>query len=342
MIQVERMDLSDIFNSYMGMYVTQSFFHSLIAVAVVDGSIRAWKIDNPLIRQRLRLIVILFPILSFPAFQLINPDRGSIPFRLEALFDSSRWLNLELPWGIPLGVFFGLALLVTALVFLMQEMIPVIRHALESSRSSLDSREPEEGSLVHKALEGLDMEKPEVYIVDDDDLLIFSSTGRNPAIFLSSGILESFSVEELRVALAHEIAHIRRSRRPLLVIMFLLRGLMFFNPVVLVDFRRIVQEEEKICDDIAVAETGNPSPMVAVLKKFRYTSLEDLEGVDETGHGDRPASRAKAALEQYGHELLLESRMDRLESGSGHRSEGTWGRFLVTALTITLISYFIV
>jgi Zn-dependent protease with chaperone function len=330
------MDLSGIFNSYLGMYVAQSFFHSLVAVALVDGSIRAWKVESPLGKQRLRLIVIVLPVFSFPVYQLINPDRGSLSFRLEALFDSSRWLNLELPGGIPMGVFFGLMLLVTALVFLLQEMIPVLGHAVESRRSSFDSRVPEEGSIVHEAMEGLEVEKPDVYIVDDDDLLLFSTTGRRPAVYLSSGLLESFSLDEIRVALAHEIAHIRRSRRPLLVMMFFLRMLMFFNPVVLVDFRRIVQEEEKICDDIAVSMTKKPSSMVEVLRKFRYTHGEDAD--DE----ERKLPRARAALEKYSHELLLDSRMARLERAPGRNPEGSWGRFLLTAATVSMINYFIV
>lgn len=330
------MDLSDIFNSYLGMYVAQSFFHSLVAVALVDGSIRAWKVSSPLGKQRLRLIVIVFPVLSFPAYQLMNPDRGSVSFRLEALFDSGRWLNLELPGGIPLGVLFGLMLLVTALVFLLQEMIPVLGHAVESKRSSFDSRAPEEDSMVHKATEGLDAEMPDIHVVEDEDLLLFSSTGKRPAIFLSSGLLESFTINEVRVALAHEIAHIRRSRRPLLVAMFFLRVLMFFNPVVLVDFRRIVQEEEKICDDIAVSMTEDPSSMVEVLRKFRYAHGE--EGTED----DRKLSRARAALEQYSHELLLESRMERLEGAQGQNPGGSWWRFLLTAATVFAINYFIV
>ena len=74
----------------------------------MDQALRAWKINDPLIRQRFRLTVVLFPIFSFPFYQAINPDRGSVIFRLNALFDVNRWLNVEL-WGvISFGLLFSL------------------------------------------------------------------------------------------------------------------------------------------------------------------------------------------------------------------------------------------
>ncbi|PKL52583.1 MAG: hypothetical protein CVV37_00600 [Nitrospira bacterium HGW-Nitrospira-1] len=86
--------------------MAQTFCHSVIAFIIVDRAMTLWNITNPLSRQRFQMMVVLLPVFSFPLYQLINPGRGSISFRLESLFDVNRWLNLEL-WGtIPLGVFF--------------------------------------------------------------------------------------------------------------------------------------------------------------------------------------------------------------------------------------------
>src|SRR4030066_2564109 len=100
------MNISGFFNTYPGMDKAQSFCHSIIAFIVVERAMSLWRISNPLIRQRFGLLVILLPAVSFPVYQLINPERGSISFRLESLFDMNRWLNIELWGSVPLGLFF--------------------------------------------------------------------------------------------------------------------------------------------------------------------------------------------------------------------------------------------
>jgi hypothetical protein len=333
------MNLWSFLNTYPGMYIVQSFFHSLVAALIVDGSLAAWDIRSPLLKQRFRLIVILFPIFSFPLYQLINPERGSIDFRLGALFDINRWLTLELPGGVPLGAFFFLILFATAVVFVLQELVPVLRHTVESRKSSVEGRPPEEGSPLSGILDEFGSDRPGLFILDDDDLVLFSSTGGDPAIFLSTGLLKGLDEEELRAAIAHEVAHIERSKRPLLVILYVLRVLMFFNPVVLVDFRRIVNDEEKICDDSAVSMTKNPAAMAGVIRKFRET--EDV--------ADQPAEEAsgrfsdfRASLERYSHGLLMESRIARLEKEPQRLSGGGWLEFALTAGVVMGVNYFVV
>lgn len=330
------MNISNFFDSYIGMYIAQAFCHSLTSALIIDRAVQAWKITNPLMRQRFSLIVLGFPIVSFPAYQIINPDRGSISFRLETLFDINRWLNLEL-WGkVPLGLLFILVLTVTALVFLFQEMIPIVRHTLESRKSASEETGPCEDPVIDGALEHLPGEKPRVSVIDEDEFILFSTTGKKPVIFLSSGLIEALSGEELQAAIAHEIAHIERNRRPLLTMVFLIRMLMFFNPVVLVEFRRIVQEEEKICDDIAVSLTQKPRALAEILKKFSY-KREDIN-LDKV----KNLSTLSATLEDYSHSVHIESRIARLEGGAAHTTGNEWFRFLLTLAVIIVMNYFIV
>jgi Zn-dependent protease with chaperone function len=331
------MGISNFFSSPAGMYVAQAFSHSLIAALVVDRAIQAWGISSPVVRQRFSLIVILFPIVSFPLYQMINPERGSLSFRLETLFDINRWLNLEI-WGIiPVNLLFLLMLIVTTLIFLFQEMIPVVKHTIETRES--DSPEEEEAldhPGVRRALENFPGEKPRVSILDDDEFILFSTTGKMPTVFLSSGLVERLDTEELQAAIAHEIAHIARNRRPLLVVVFLTRILMFFNPVVLVEFRRMVQEEEKICDDIAVSLTRKPRALAEILKKFNH-AREKL-GLDKM----KELSKLGTALQDYSHNVHLESRIRRLEEGTTHGGSGQWIKFLLTLIVIGIINYFVV
>ncbi len=330
------MDISSLFSTFPGVYITQAFYHSLTAAVVTDMSLHAWAIASPAVRQRFRLIPIIVPVFTYPLFQLLNPERGSMHFRLDALFDSGRWLSMVLWEKVPLGIFLIMLLALTALIFLLQELIPIMRHSMGPDDSDDEWERPEEGSPVLKALEGLDVARPDVFIVDDEEPLIFSSTGGRQAVFLSTGLVSALSPRELRAAMAHEVEHIRRSRRPLLIFTYLARVLMFFNPVALVEFRRVVQEEEKICDDSAVRLTGSADAMAGALNALRHET--DLDG-------DSPRLRLKEMafeIEHYSHEMLLESRVFRLQHGGAPDNRSAWPEFAATLAVVMAINYFVV
>jgi Zn-dependent protease with chaperone function len=204
-----------------------------------------------------------------------------------------------------------------------------------SGEEAPEGSRPEAESRVTRALESLPGKKPAIIILDDDESIMFSSTGKAPAVYLSGGLVEKLSYGELRAALAHEIGHIRRSRRPLLVLIFLLRMAMFFNPIILMEFRRIVQEEEKICDDLAVSLTGSRTDLASALRKFYYDEGE------ASAHSLKDAPGLRDRLEEYSHTLLIESRITRLEeppAALGGRPEV----FAIVLATILLVNFFIV
>lgn len=330
------MFISTFFNSYAGMYVAQSFCHSLIAAVITERAVKAWKIDDPAVQQRFHLIAVIFPIFSFPLYQAINASRGSALFRLGALFDVNQWLNWEI-WGVvPIGLLFLIMLIATSLVFLFQETIPVVKHTLESRNAEHEGTQRGSEPFVEKASKVLSLETPEVLTLDDDEPVLFSTTGRDPVIFISTGLREQLNEDQLHAALAHELAHIAQSKRPLLIAVFVLRAIMFFNPTVLVKFRRAVSDEEKICDDIAVSLTGNPKALAGALEKF-YHKPEALPKMD----GRNPPA-ASLPLEEYSHNLHLESRITRLEHGATHARGGEIALFAITLLVITVLNYFVV
>lgn len=330
------MNLSGLFGSYPGMYVTQSFFHLVISAIIVDTAIRVWKISDPRVTQRFRFLAILYPIFSFPLYQIVNPGRGSIFFRQEAIFDSNRWLLLDL-WGrIPLGIFFILMLFFTTMIFLLQELVPVVRHTLESRDEELGEEQYCDNSSVIQALAPLAGEKPEILVLEDDDHIVFSTTGKRAAVYISSGLVKTLTPEQVQAAVAHEIAHIERSKRPMLFIVFLMRILMFFNPIVLLEFRRATQDEEKICDDMAVSLTKKPHALSETLKKlYRGTEDADLPQI-------RQLSNFKDSLEEYSHYMHIQSRIERLEGGSASKRGGEWFTFSFALIAIIIINYFVV
>lgn len=330
------MNTADFFYTYPGMYVTQSFLHALIAMVLVDMAIQAWKIDNPFVRQRFRYAVILIAIFSFPLYQLVDPGRSSVLFRSSALFDSGRWLAMDLFGLVSLRAPFLALLSLASLVFLFQELVPVLKHTFEPGDADVDTGGPGDEALVAEILERLPGPKPAVVVLDDDEMVLFSSSGRDASVYISTGILRSLTREQVEAALAHESAHIARNRRPMLIAVFLLRMLMFFNPVALIEFRRAVRNEEKICDDIAVSVTGNPRALAETLRKF-YSREED-----DRPDGTRKPSPLLVSLEEYGHNLQLEGRIARLEQGLAGKPGSAWFPFALVLAVAAAINYFVV
>lgn len=330
------MDLSWFFDSYPGSYATQAFFHSAVAGVVVEVALKSWQIRSPAVRQRFLLLAVLFPIFSFPLYRVADSGRDSVYFRLGALFDSSRWMSVELPASIPLGVVLLLVFFMTSLVFFFQELFPVLKHALASGKSPMGEVREGNDPAIARVLESLPGEKPEIFVIEDEYPMIFSATGRKGSIHLSSGLLELLTVEQLQAALAHEISHVARSRRPYMVVVFLLRILMFFNPVVLLEFRRSVQDDEKICDEMAASMTGKPLVLAETLRRL-YLSQEAPVN-EEPARGARVTEK----MEEYSHRLNIRSRIGRLEKGYAPGGGGEWLAFSVTLLAIAAISYYVV
>jgi Zn-dependent protease with chaperone function len=326
--------------SFWGMYIAQSFIHSIIASVIAECAILSWNIRAPHIKQWFRFMVIFLSLTSFPIYQFLVPRRGDVYFRLSSLLDSNRWFFIE-RWGsLPVLIIFFLILSITALIFIIQELVPILSHLLGQMRSTeqnvhndIDSETRNKAST---ALEGLPFDKELIEIIDDDDLTLFSSTGLKPMIYVSTGLIRSFSMEHLQVAFAHEVAHIQRSRRPVLIFTYLLRVLLFFNPVAMIEFRRLAHEEEKVCDDIAIELTGKPESLSEAIEMLR-PAPEDYNA----GAGDRGAERLVSALEYYSHDVLLRSRAARI----GHRTQDTpfWGvPVMATMALIVCVNYFIV
>lgn len=333
------MELLAFIDSWPGAFFVQSILHSAIAGVIVEVALKTWSIRNPRIRQRFLLLVVVFPLFSFPLYQAINPGRMSLSFRMEALFDSSRWLFLR-PWGIGpvVGVALALVCGFTSLVFLFQEFLPVIRHSFESRNARAETDRP--GVEDPEAKRVIDMfpgRRPDLFVLDDEEAALFSTMGKSGAVFISRGLLRTLPPDQIQAAVAHEYAHVQRGRRPVLLVLFLLRALLFFNPVTLLVFRRIVQEDEKICDDYAAELTGRPGALAEALKNLYLTGQGE-----EAGKGKKTFMEEMEALESYSHRLHIESRIGRLQSEVPSAGEGEWIAALLSAAAVALTTYYVV
>ena len=329
------MDLTNLLNAYPGIHVVQAFLHSVSAAIIAHRAILDWNVRSPVVRQKFHLIAVFAPVVSYPLYQWINPDRGSVYFRLRALFDSGRWINVELWNVLPVGLLFVLVLAAATAVFLFQELIPILRHRSGPSDPASRTVRADRGSPAALAAEGLAGELPEILVVEDDDPAIHSVVGGSPAIYLTTGLLRSLQPAELRAAIAHEVAHMRRSRRPLLMFAYVVRVLLFFSVGTLVAFRKAAAEEEKICDDWAVEATGRPDALAAVLEKLRHSDAYEVES-REAGEGLR-------SIEHMSYDLMVRERIRRLADGESTPAvTGDWLKFAVTAASIAVLNYYIV
>jgi hypothetical protein len=321
------------------MYAVQTVLHSVIASVLVDCALISWGMRTPSVKQRFRFLVIFLPVASFPVYQMISPVRGDVYYRLESLLDSNKWFFLDVG-GIPLIVVFLILLALSTIIFIIQELLPIFFHMLEQLRGAdapVDEAIDEDLQLkVAQALEGLPFDEESVDILNDDDLTIFSSTGLNPRIYLSTGLIRSFSTEHLQAAFAHEIGHIQRSRKPVLIIAYILRVCMFFNPIAMFEFRKLAHEEEEVCDDFAVALTGKPRALAEAVDLLR-PEPEDYD----LGAGPGGMGTIASSIEYHSHNSLMKSRMLRITQQ--RTDDSSWGvPFLVTMALIVSINYFVV
>ncbi len=323
-------------DSYPGTFVTQSVLHSFVALLVVETAIVIWEMDNHLDRFRHRLIIIIAPILMYPVFQLAFPSRGGFFFREDlALFDSARWFRLDVR-GVAAGawLFVGILAFSTA-VMVVQELVPVMRRVLTVQKGVERTAValPCVQGIVDDLANRLNLRPPPIRVVDDDFPCIFTTGARNPSLVLSTGLLETLNKEELRSALAHELAHVLRDSNLTTFVVYLVRLLMFYNPVSLLVFRRLVQDDEHVCDDITVSLTGDGRALAGALKVF-------MSKIAEIHHGMREMAEA---LEDHSHNLLLEERVARLsgEASVDTRPSGP-GSFALTLAVVLCVSFFVV
>jgi beta-lactamase regulating signal transducer with metallopeptidase domain len=141
-----------------------------------------------------------------------------------------------------------------------------------------------------------------------------------PVILLPASTLSGLSPKQIESILAHELAHIRRHDYVVNLLQSLVETLLFYHPVVWWVSRRIREERELCCDDLAVVVAGDP-----LLYADALARLEVLRG------------EATLALAANGGSLL--TRIARLigtpPRGDDHGSRGL-GAVLGATLVVTL------
>jgi beta-lactamase regulating signal transducer with metallopeptidase domain len=115
-----------------------------------------------------------------------------------------------------------------------------------------------------------------------------------PWILLPITALTSLSAEQLEVVLSHELAHIRRADYFWNLLQTVVETLFFFHPAVWWISRRVREERELCCDDVALRACSDPTVYASALLRLeeeRRTRLHLAMALD--GHQSRAGLRAR-------------------------------------------------
>jgi uncharacterized protein (TIGR03435 family) len=94
-----------------------------------------------------------------------------------------------------------------------------------------------------------------------------------PCILLPVAAVAGLSESQLRAVLAHELAHIRRHDYLVNLLQAMVETLLFYHPAVWWVSRRIREEREHCCDDLAVSVCGD-----VIVYASALAQLEELRG----------------------------------------------------------------
>jgi Zn-dependent protease with chaperone function len=251
----------------------QSILHAFVAALVYAALVRAWRVDDPDDRVALGLVALAVPVGWLPLLWLVAPVRNTLDFREErALFDSGRWNDL-LVFGMGLADVVLAGVVLTGVALFLRDALPWLREraARHPGPAAVGPAGncPRVPAVIDALADRMRLPPPALVVLDDEAPVLLCAGWSTPSIVVSRGAYARLDDEELLGAVAHELAHIERRDTTLGWLLMAVRMLFWFNPVVQVLARDLVQEIERRADDRAAAVTGDRVALASsVLKIF--------------------------------------------------------------------------
>lgn len=236
-------------------YMVENIFQTLVAFSLVWGLILLFKIRNPAFRANLLFLAMALPLVGPPLFYLAVPSRASLPLLpLDRLLALSAYFDAY-PWWPTMVTLLTLALSLTWAFLLAKGALSLL--ALWYLPRRLGRLEPGQHPQFEAVLSQLQergrMERPVVLVSEAPGYLCATMGLLRPYLVLSRQALQGLAPSELRVILAHELAHIQRRDSWRAFILASLSHILCFNPLVWVLRRQILLETELAADQGARA-----------------------------------------------------------------------------------------
>jgi hypothetical protein len=263
-----------------------------------------------------------------------------------AIFDINQWLLLRLVDGIFVWHLAVALLGVVTMIFVVQEGIPTLfhRHNRADEKTVYKNGTIPKLDRVVRALEKeLPIAVPRIFLLDGKEPVIYAEGLREGSISISRSLIEGLDLEELQAVLAHEIGHVLRRDNATGWVLFTLRFVMFYNPIVLVEFRKIMNGRETLCDDLASKFTGKPLAIASgLVKVFRMGKADVSSQISKSGLRARILSIVHN-LESHAQRVRIENRVTRiLHPKDNHNPPYPNFRLGLTALSLILLLFFVV
>ena len=229
-------------------FAAQSMMHALVAALAIEALLQVWRARAPDDRLVLRILGLCQPLAMTPALFLLAPQRAGEEFcETGALFASRHWAEIRVAGatlvelGVLLGAAFGLAL------FLV-DVLPLVSGRRRPLPPATPAPDTLEAALAEVAGDG---RRPALHFLDARACTLFCAGVLRPVLVVSRGALDLLDAEELRAALAHELAHLDRRDPALSWLLMGARGILFFNPVAQVVARALARDAEWSADERA-------------------------------------------------------------------------------------------
>lgn len=318
----------------------QAIFHTLVASLFVEALVRGWRVVEPRQRMALRSLALGYPLVLFPLLVLAFPERGGDEFLdAWALFAGRRWDEVRFLGAGLLHWWLGAFAAAGTALFLL-DLLPLLASRRRPRPVSVEP-DAESASAIGEELPrlaaSLGIRAPPVIFLDRDQPVLFCTGVRRHAIVVSRGAVRLLDREELRAALAHELAHLARHDPAASWAVMAARGIMFFNPAFQVYSRALARDAEWLADERA-AEVGGDRLALAsgLIKLHRVTAgpLPVRRTLPFAGALAEPLARVRS--------LDVEVRCRRLLDGPPPRVPFGAARLVLAGASLTVLLFFVV
>ena len=238
--------------------------HGCIAALLVEALLRVWRVQDPSERLALRWLALVAPVVLPVAFHVIAPGRSTEWFgSARAIFAGEHW-NQVTVGRTGVASLATVALLIVGCLLYLRDALPF----LDDRVRGLADRDANPGhpelarvrALLDKLQQAVGAPAMAVVLLERRTPVLLCSGVDRPTIVISTGTLSRLSDDELRAALAHELAHAAR-RDPLMGwLLMVVRTLASFSPAAQVVARQVVQELEYRAD-VTVARLGHSAAL---------------------------------------------------------------------------------